>query len=242
MAGIDVKNWDFHKWSYGDHGPMHAWLGSADITEARRQGASQHQLWQLYDRAHRESKEQVAAGWWPGPQGQYAVGVEIGLGNKLGARPTAPGGHVFENYDDSYGLGMGSIQSVGTLAEKEALRDYALAQKLTIGPGVESHISGLKQKSWYDEQTKALTDTNAELIKLAQEAVKPQEPPKPTMPGPSGHFVPGTTRVQGYTSAQRGAGSRTKKSRFGRQGKGFQSALAIASGNQGATESKVLNV
>ena len=242
MAGIDVKNWDFHKWSHGDHGPMHAWLGAADIAEAKRQGASQHQIWQLYDRADRESKEQQAAGWWPGPQGQYAIGMDIGLGGTLGARPTAPGGHVFEHYDDTYGLDMGSIQSVGTLAEKEALRDYARAQKLSIGSGVEDHISGLKQKSWYDEQTKALTDTNAQLIKLAQEAVKPQEPPKPTMPGGSGHFVPGTTRVQGYTSAQKGAGSRTKKSRFGRGGLGYNTAMTIAGGAQGATESKVLNV
>ena len=269
-----IRDWNFYTegapggmtdTSIGQH---HLWFGQDDVDIARSRGASNYQLWQLWDRAQREHREQVAANWWgqgTGPQGQastekggagrYALGIGIGLQKGFGPRPVAPGGHVFENYDNTYGMGMGSLLSQGTLDEQIALRDFAVQHGLTIGSGVNEHIqSGLEKRDADEREARSLAheqkladeEAARDAERLAQEAAFQQEllaqqeaaaakARRVTGSSPTG--VGGVASIKGSRLSITEAGGRKGTRRFARPSTQWLQTMGI--GNNTSTKDPV---
>jgi len=165
-GGFNVAGFRFA--NYGNPGPIQVAkggatqqerLGWADIEEAKSQKASNYQIWQLYDRAVREQKEQQVQ-WGSGGKDGVKFALHINpieqmITDTYGSRVSAPGGHKFWQHDpgsDVYGMGMGSLNTQGTLDEKIALRDFAVKHGLSIGAGVNEHIQSAQEQKSADER------------------------------------------------------------------------------------------
>ena len=263
---FSVGGWDYRR--FGDNpSDTIAGFGYADIDEAIKAGASPFQIRQLYQRAKKEGVHrgplaqtiETAGGgdaWdprlkqrfqekWPGITG-------IAEQSKISG-----GGFNFGDYGQ-WGFGKKDLAQITAGHPEEAIQydtskidrvqrlsDWATEQGIGVGHEVPTWLSLTKSKKEHEDQLSAASEQIDALNDRIQNQVAQEmpvvEPPKPKFRGAGGHFVPGTARVQGY-KIPKASRSRSLAGRFGRTGAGFQSALAIASGNQGATQSKVLNI
>ena len=249
--------------------PEQSGFGLEDIRRAidRPNWATKFQIRQLYQRAKKEGIEtgpiartiESAGGgdaWdprlkevfherWPGMTG-------IPEQSKISG-----GGHDFGDAGH-WGFGRKDLALVTTgnkdgglsydtshLDRVQTLSDWATEQGIGVGHEVPSWLNTVKGIKDMEDKLGASNDQintlNDQIQNQVAEEMPVVEPPKPSFRGAGGHFVPGTARVQGY-KIPKASRSRSLAGRFGRRGSGFQSALSIASGNQGATQSKVLNV
>ena len=257
-TGFDVGGFRFA--DYGELGPQtvaghpQEWLGGRDIEAAKEQGASQFQLGQLLERAMRESREQVAAGWkgnQPGSKDhRFAIGVGDGARRKIGDVPASPFGWKFENRG-GYGYDMADIAGIDTLEQKLLLRDFAYEHGLQIGAGVEQHITGLQQeKSAADRDARhmahqqKLADQQAarDAERLAQEAAFQQQllaqqeaaaakAARVTGSSPTG--VGGAASIKGSRLNITEAGGRKGTKRFARPTQ-FMNTLGITASGTGS--------
>ena len=252
MAGPSRFSPGVNAWDYGAFGG--SGFGAADVFGAVRHGASPFQLRQLYHRAGElglkrsgPAIQQLRAGTFdridPATGNRVAPGF-LPQQKDVGFDFRAAGGAGF-GLADVKAITGGNLYGTDHLDRVQELRNWAWDQNIGVGSGVENylkqgHAQRTREMDINATQAQLKSDMAAMLAK-ANEAVTVHEPPKPTMRGAGGHFVPGTTRFQGQQSPTRRARG-TLKSRFRRTGQGFQSALSIAGANQGATQSKVLNV
>ncbi len=191
-------------------------LNKHDIRLAREQGASDYQMKQLWLHA-----------------GKTGVSRDTNAARQLwqdygGIKSP----WKFGNYGN-WGMGMKDIYGMEgegwNVDQVKGARDFAIQNRLNIGKGVDEHIQGMEEQV---KKEQALS----EWLDKAQDDVPDlaKDPPKPSFPGAGGHFVPGTTRLAGHKTPQKGRRS-SIKSRFSRTGEGFQSALSIGGSQGGGT-------
>ena len=191
-------------------------LNKWDIQLAQDQGASNYQLKQLWLQA-----------------GRSGVHRDTKAGRNLWQEHgSIKSPWKFGNYGN-WGMGMKDIYGMEgqgwDVDQVKGARDFAIQNRLNIGKGVDEHIQGMQEQVKKDLAL-------SEWIAKAQDDVPDlaKDPPKPSFPGAGGHFVPGTTRLAGHKTPQKGRRS-SIKSRFARTGEGFQSALSIGGSQGGGT-------
>ena len=183
---FDVKGYNYAL--KGDPGPQQVpgygqeHFGWADVEWAQSQGASNFQLWQLYDRAVRERAEQQAANWRGNQPGSSDSRFALSIGGQvenrlkaLGPRTYAPDNWIYENYG-GYGFGVEDINAMGaTIGNLDKLKEhhrFAIANKLPIGAGVTETLSGLDADRRAEDTRKfqeKLAAEQAERDRLARE-------------------------------------------------------------------------
>ena len=246
---IGVGEWDWTKsGGSGAFGMGKNAMTWSDIMDAKAGGATPYQQHQLFDRA---IKEGIHIGKGVAPN------LQAGTHGSAGPRPTGEpirfgdyGGWNM-GYQDLLHLvgGAGNIHRTDSYQKVKDAANWASQHGVKVGGGIHDwltstadKIANLNKPDPNDQIIRELQDTNANLLAMAQEVAKPQEPPKPRYPGSGGHFVPGTTRFQSRQQAtvRKASKSGSLKGRFGRRGAGFQSALAIGGGG-GSGSRSVLN-
>ncbi len=111
---------DVGRFDYGAYG--RSGFGRKDIEAARRQGASEYQLRQLYQRAGQSGVRR---------SGRHAQEIQ-----RNAPRPEWNyGGHGY------WGFGMKDVNAIGDLATVKRHRDWAQQNRLNIGPGVSDWIT-----------------------------------------------------------------------------------------------------
>lgn len=240
------RKWNVEHYDFGSQGM--AGYGQKDIDYLKSLGGggpTPFQYRQLYQRAQKEglNTAKEVRGWF---DSSHIPGVgNIPRQRDVGHDYGRWGGWGFGTEDLRQVTG-GNLWDTDHLPQVEKLRNWAWDQGIGVGGDVDEYITKQHERLARQEEigatTKQLEDSNAALLAMAQREIPVAEPPKPEFRGAGGHFVPGTTRFQGQARPTTKGRSTTLKSRFGRMGSGFQSALSIAGGAQGATSSKVLNV
>ena len=193
--------------------------------------------------------------------GQGGHGLKIGDALKPGSalhtqmarsQQGNPNSWIFNYMGPSGAVGYGGLMNA--LGSGRTTNQLIQAGHLTAGgtqnygvPGfgerASEYLAMMKRDELHKTQIEQMQDNSNALMLKAIDALKPAEPPKPTL-GSSAirQFVPGTTRFQGQRQAtKKGSRSGTLKRRFGRE---HFSPLAIGggAGGAGATSSKVLNL
>ena len=122
---------DVGRFDYGAYG--RSGFGRKDIEAARRQGASEYQLRQLYQRAGQSGVRR---------SGRHAQEIQ-----RNAPRPEWNyGGHGY------WGFGMKDVNAIGDLDTVKRHRDWAVQNRLNIGSGVSDWISGEERKVWQAKQ------------------------------------------------------------------------------------------
>jgi len=238
-SAFDVGAFDFNIGRSG--------YGRQDIEFAQGAGASQFQLRQLLQRARKENIRGFDGR--PGWDNKHTRWLQEGRYGHVPRQSEV--GFNFHNYripNEGWGFGKADLDEVlsgfgGSRDSSDAafnrvneLRDWANKNRIGVGKQVDEWVDWATEdradKAEIVEQQRTLD----EWIAKAQDDVPDlaKDPPKPSFPGAGGHFVPGTTRLAGHKTPQKGRRS-SIKSRFSRTGEGFQSALSIGGSQGGGT-------
>jgi len=127
QAQAEAPRWEkvhgVDRWQYGTWGG--GGFGAKDIEEARKQGASEYQLRQLYQRA-----------------GQLGIRRDTPAAQAIAAN--APTSEWNYGAHGGWGFGMADVDAMGdNLEQMRGARDWARQNSLNIGAGVTEHIARL---------------------------------------------------------------------------------------------------
>jgi len=235
MAGtaFSVGGFDFS--AHGGSG-----YGRKDIEYAKGAGASQFQLRQLMQRARKEGirwDNKHTRLLREGHYGHIPRQMDVGFNFHNNRIP-----------NEGWGFGKADLNEVlsgfgGSLDSSDAafnrvneLRDWANKNRIGVGRQVDEWLDWASEDRVHKAEMVEKERALSEWLDKAQDDVPDlaKDPPKPSFPGAGGHFVPGTTRLAGHKTPQKGRRS-SIKSRFSRTGEGFQSALSIGGSQGGGT-------
>ena len=216
---------------FGDHGL--SGYGRKDIEYAKGAGASQFQLRQLMQRARKEGirwDNKHTRLLREGHYGHIPRQMEVGFNFHNNRIPGEGWGFGKADLDEVLsGFGGSHDSSDAAFNRVNELRDWANKNRIGVGKQVDEWVNWASENR---ERNDALSDWLTKVQDDVPDLAK--EPPKPSFPGAGGHFVPGTTRLAGHKTPQKGRRS-SVKSRFSRTGEGFQSALSIGGSQGGGT-------
>ena len=228
QAQAEAPRWEkvhgVDRWQYGTWGGTG--FGAKDIEAARKQGASEYQLRQLYQRA-----------------GQLGIRRDTPAAQAIAANAPTPewnyGAH------GGWGFGMEDVDAIGdNLEQLKGARDWARQNRLNIGEGVTDYIQGLESDRRFAEQQAFNQQLLQQQQQQAADAARIQQEmaaQAARVKGSSPTGVGGAASIKGSRLSITQSGGRRGTKRFARPTQ-YMNTLGMTSGGSTPAGKSPLNL